>query len=98
MVGRIDVLGTDESWLASWPDGRRGGDAEGPHRCGQGGVRGVCEDRVVRGRKRHLVQVRVDFQPVPLGAGTLRRRRLRELRGGNDAPLPDNLFPDQDIG
>jgi hypothetical protein len=37
---------------------------------------GAPEDRVARGRKRHLVQVRMDFQPAPVGAGTLCRRRL----------------------
>ena len=85
---------------------------------------GAVEERVVRGRKRHLVQMRIDFgelealepderrllalpavvegvaraqqalnlagehpaipasaRPAPLAAGTLRRRRLRELRG-----------------
>lgn len=98
---------------------------------------GAVEERVVRGRKRHLVEMRIDFgelealepderrllalpavlegvsrarralklsgehpeipdsvRPGPLSAGTLRRRRLRELRSETNAPIGQNPFPD----
>ena len=133
----IDLLGADDAWLNWWR---------------QAGTAPVLEiqifilkattenlaggEQVLLGRKRHLVQIHVDFaqldalepderrlyalptvlegisrcllalklptetppvpgnvRPAPLSAGTLRRRRLRELRGISRSE-PQDWFPD----
>ncbi|WP_433009100.1 hypothetical protein [Kribbella sp. CA-294648] len=133
----IDLLGTDESWLAWWRGASRTPTLEIWLVVAKAESEGVDEERVVRGRKRHLVEMRVDFEklepferderrllalpailegisracsalklpgeppaipdaahPAPLTPGVLRRRRLRELRGEPNTPLPDGgLFP-----
>ena len=142
----IDLLGTNESWLLWWRRVSKapvleiqiivlkaGRDPFSPlERIG-------ADEGVVRGRKRHLVRMHIDFtklealepderrlqalpsvlggisrardalklfgepppipesvRPEPLSAGTLRRRRLRELRGLPNAPQPQDCFPDAD--
>ncbi|WBQ04056.1 hypothetical protein [Kribbella sp. CA-293567] len=132
----IDLLGTDESWLAWW---RRISDAptlEVHMMVLRAEHEGPAEERVLRGRKRHLVEMRIDLEvleplepderrllalpavlegvsrarsalnlsgeipklpddvrPAPLSPGVIRRRRLRELRGETNAPLPDGSLP-----
>lgn len=135
----IELLGEDESWLAWWRGITTAPVLEIHMIVVRAAYDGVLEERVVRGRKRHLVQMRIDFgelealepderrllalpavleglsrvqqalnlsgehpeipdsvRPAPLAAGTLRRRRLRELRGDTNAPLPQDAFPDAD--
>jgi hypothetical protein len=142
----IDLLGMDELWLLWWRQVsvapvleiqiivlKAGRDPFSQlERIG-------ADERVVRGRKRHLVRLHIDFaklealepderrlqalpsvlegisrakdalklfgehppvpdsvRPDPLSAGTLRRRRLQELRGFTNAPQPQDCFPDAD--
>jgi hypothetical protein len=134
----IELLGADESWLAWWRRISKAPVLELHMIVVRAGYDGAVEERVVRGRKRHLVEMRIDFQglealepderrllalpavlegvsraqqtlklsgehpgipdsmrPAPLSAGTLRRRRVRELRGETNAPLLQDQFPDR---
>lgn len=134
----IELLGEDESWLSWWRRISKAPVLELQMIVVRATYDGALEERVVRGRKRHLVEMRIDFhelealesderrllalpavldgvsraqqalklsgahpgipdsvRPAPLSAGTLRRRRLRELRGETNAPLPQNQFPDR---
>ncbi|WP_406046977.1 hypothetical protein [Kribbella sp. NBC_00889] len=134
----IDLLGADESWLAWWRRISEAPALEIHMMVVKEGYDGFTRERVVRGRKRHLVEMFIDFhqleplepderrllalpavleglsraeqalklsgehpgipasvRPAPLSAGTLRRRRLRELRGVTNAPLPQNPFLDR---
>jgi hypothetical protein len=134
----VEILGEDESWLAWWRRISKAPVLELHMIVVRAAYHGAVEERVVRGRKRHLVEMRIDFhelealepverrllalpavlegvsraqqalklsgqlpgipdtvRPAPLSAGTLRRRRLRELRGDTNAPLPQNPFPDK---
>jgi hypothetical protein len=131
----IELLGADELWLDWWRRISMAPVLELRLIVVRAGYDGAVEERVARGRKRHLVEMRIDFhelealepderrlpavlegvsraqqvlrlsgehpgipvrvRPAPLGAGTLRRRRLRELRGETNPPLPQNPFPDR---
>jgi hypothetical protein len=134
----IELLGADESWLAWWRKVSNAPVLELHMIVVRAAYDGAVEERVVRGRKRHLVEMRIDFhklealepderrllalpavlegvsraqqalqlsgahpgipgsvQPAPLSAGTLRRRRLRELRGETTAPLPHDPLLDR---
>lgn len=135
----VELLDEDESWLAWWRSNSKALVLELHMIVVKAGYDGVAKERVVRGRKRHLVEMHVNFQelevmepderrllalpavlegvsriqqalklsgdhpglpdsvrPAPLSEATLRRRRLRELRGETNAPLLQNLFPDTD--
>ncbi|MET9311962.1 hypothetical protein ABZX12_09065 [Kribbella sp. NPDC003505] len=134
----VYLLGTDESWLAWWRRTSNAPVLEIHMIVLRAAYNGAVEERVVRGRKRHLVAMRIDFRklealepderrllalpavlegvarvqralnlsgehpaipdslrPAPLAAGTLRRTRLRELRGETNAPLSQDAFPDR---
>jgi hypothetical protein len=134
----VGFLGEDESWMAWWRGISTAPVLEIHMIVVRAAYDGAVEERVVRGRKRHLVQMRIDFgelealepderrllalsailegvsraqqalnlsgehpgipdsvRPAPLSAGTLRRRRLRELRSETNAPLPQHPFPDR---
>jgi hypothetical protein len=131
----IELLGEDASWLAWWRGISVAPVLEIHMIVLRAAYEWTVEERVVRGRKRHLVEMRIDFgrlealepderrllalpavlegvsrvqqalnlsgehpgipdsvRPAPLAAGTLRRRRLLELRGEPDAPLPQDPF------
>ena len=132
----VELLGEDESWLSWWRMISKAPVLELHMIVVRAAYEGSVEERVVRGRKRHLVEMRIDFRelealepderrllalpavlegvsraqqalklsgehpeipdsvrPAPLSAGTLRRRRLRELRGQTNAPILQNPFP-----
>jgi hypothetical protein len=131
----VELLGEDESWLAWWRGISTAPVLEIHMIVVRAAYEGTLEERVVRGRKRHLVEMRIDFgqlevlepderrllalpavlegvsraqqalnlsgeqpplpdsvRPAPLAAGTLRRQRLRELRGEPNVPLPQDPF------
>ncbi|MEV6270910.1 hypothetical protein AB0L64_27355 [Kribbella sp. NPDC051936] len=137
----VELLGEDESWLAWWRGISTAPVLEIHLIVVRAAYERPVEERVVRGRKRHLVELRIDFgqlevlepderrllalpavlegvsrvqraldlpgehpaipdrvRPAPLAAGTLRRRRLRELRGEPNLPLPQDPFPHWDAG
>ncbi|TCO44924.1 hypothetical protein EV646_10996 [Kribbella antiqua] len=133
----VELLGEDGSWLSWWSRISKAPVLELHMIVVRAAYEGSVEERVVRGRKRHLVEMRIDFgelealepderkllalpavlegvsraqqalklsgehpgipdsvRPASLSAGTLRRRRLRELRGETNALLPRNPFLD----
>ncbi|MFD7156539.1 hypothetical protein ACFV9C_18210 [Kribbella sp. NPDC059898] len=135
----IEILGEDQSWLGWWRRISKAPVLEIHMIVVRAGYGGPVKERFLRGRKRHLVEMRVDFdeleglepderrllalpavlngvsraqqslklagphpeipdiaRPARLSAATLRRRRLRELRGETTASVSHVRFRDND--
>lgn len=60
----IDLLGTDELWLTWWREASKAPTLEIQIVVVKAEFEGIVEERVVRGRKRHLVEIRIDFEEL----------------------------------
>ncbi|GAA0589495.1 hypothetical protein HPO96_03745 [Kribbella sandramycini] len=102
----IDLLGTNRSWLAWWRETSKAPVLEVHIMVVKAGSMGLAEERVVRGRKRHLVDMFVDFAQLDVLEPDERRllalpvvlegiaRAQSALKLSADRPeLPDDVRP-----